>query len=115
MYAQFDGKLKVYFEGVNNIDISRTVADKRYFLKYYAATNTIDKGYLYLQGGENDVLNVTGGGNSTGLIHTYNKACLYILGGNINLEKTAGATYPVIYCHYARLQIKNCKLMIRIQ
>ena len=108
LYAKFNGTLRVKYEGTNNIKISSTSG--RYFLKYLSATNTINYGYLYLEGGDSDVLNVTGGGSTTGLLHTANKASMYIKGGTVNLEKTASANYPVICSIWGRLQIINCKL-----
>ena len=109
-YLEQDAVVRVNYEGVNNINISKTLSNKRYFLKVVGVANVLGKAYLYIQGGENDILNVTGGGDTTGLIHTYKKTRLYITGGTVNLEKTSGASYPVIMCHYAPMQIKNCKL-----
>lgn len=47
-----------------------------------------------------------------GLLYTSNKASIYIIGCTVNLEKTAGASYPVFYGSYARTQIKNCTLNV---
>ena len=107
LYASFDGTLRINYEGVNNINISKTVANKRYFAKH--AGSAAGKAWMYLQGGEDDVLNVTGGGNSTGLLHT-SKSKMYIVGGTVNLQKTAGASYPVIVSHYIGMEIRNCNL-----
>ena len=84
--ATLDGKLKLAYEGTNNIIVPYSSSATYYFVKYAGATSA--KGHLIVAGAENAVLNVTGGDNSASMLGVSNKAYLTISGGTFKRHTT---------------------------
>ena len=116
LYKKFDGSLKVKYEGINNVcvPLDRTSKTYRYFVSFASATNSPGKGHLYILGGENAVLNVTGGDDNNSIIEVQNKAYLTFSGGTLNIEKTnAYGVLSLIGAAYAKTTIENCNLTVK--
>ena len=116
MTAQFDGKLKLIYEGTNNIKVSSGSGD-RCFLSFKGATghkSGASTRQMYIEGADGAVLNITGGDDAT-MLGVADKIYLNITGGTINIEKDAniGGVQAIIGAAYSKTTIKNCTLNVK--
>ena len=108
-YYKAGGNVKLRYEGTNNVYVSYSSGETRYFLK-----NSSSSGTQYIEGAEDAVLTVTGGDDSEAMVSIVKKAYLTISGGTLNIEKTnAGGTSSVVNAQYAKTTIKNCNLTVK--
>jgi len=115
VYAKYDGKFKLAYEGINNVFVPYSSSESRYFLSFSASTNGVSSArQVYIVGAENAVLNIDGGDNSASMIGLSNKVYLNISGGTLNIEKTtAGGVNALIGAAYCKTTIENCNLTVK--
>ena len=108
--ATFDGKLKVKFEGTNNLNVTG-----KYAIYYRSSTNSAGKGNLFIEGAADATLNITGGNSGGSFLSTGKKEYVTISGGTINMEKTkAGGVNPLISMPYSKTLVENCTLNVKM-
>ena len=112
--AAYDGKLKVAYEGPNNVIVPMDANNTRYFIYYRSETDKVGYGKLYIEGAENATLNVTGGSKQSAMIKTAKKTYVTISGGTMSVEKTyEQGYYSTIEINYGKTTIENCNLTVK--
>ncbi len=112
--ATYDGKLKLAYEGDNEIVVPYKASSGYQFVSYSASSNSAGAGKMYIEGAEAATLKVTGGSKAQTMLAMAKKAYLYITGGTFSIERTnAGGVNAVVSTNYGRVYVENCNLTVK--